>query len=211
MAAAFLTLALATALSLTGCTSKGAPPSAGTAPATATATVPATSSAPTTPPPAPVYKPATANGPAQNVPVPVLPPKAKEFSKTGLEEFARYWYSTLGYAYETGDTDPMMAITDAGCTTCANVKKTVVPWNEEGRWIVGGQMKVISSDSKFVKTPDDTYQAIVIIQQMQVSFHKNPGTAFKTLPATIARPDIVVARYSGGIWTADTAEHLTSE
>ncbi|MCQ9166177.1 DUF6318 family protein [Arthrobacter sp. STN4] len=204
-------MALTAVLALAGC-GTDSPPNRAPSPATAppTSAAPATTAAPTTPP-IPVYKPATANGPAQNVPVPVLPAKAKEFSKAGLEAFATYWYSTLGYAYETGNTGPMMAVTDTGCTTCANVKKTVVAWHHEGRWIVGGQMKVISSDSKFVKTPENTYQAIVIIQQAQVSFHEQPGTPYKQLPQRIARPDIVVASYTDGHWVALKAEHLTRD
>ncbi len=37
------------------------------------------------------------------MPVPVLPEAAKAETKEGLEAFARYWYSLLNYAYETGD------------------------------------------------------------------------------------------------------------
>lgn len=211
-AAVLAALVLATGLALPGCAHSGAPPNAATSPsaAPATSTAAPTSAAPT-PAPSPVYKPATANGPAQNVPVPVLPAKAKEFSKAGLEAFARYWYSTLGYAFETGDVAPLMAITDAGCTTCANVKETVVPWHEEGRWIVGGKMNVHSSESKFVKTPDDNYQAVVVIQQEQVSFYERPGKPYKQLPQRIARPDIVIAIFANGKWTAITAEHLTKD
>src|SRR6185312_1169890 len=92
-------------LVLVGCS---APPTAaptGSAGATTmvseeTADVPPTTVA------AAVYKPATADGPAENVPVPVLPGAATEFTREGLIAFTNYWYSTLGYAYETGLTAP---------------------------------------------------------------------------------------------------------
>jgi hypothetical protein len=210
--------ALVAAVLLAGCSST-APPAAGSRASGQPAPGPSASTTANTPPPStaaptpatPAYKPATAAGPAQNVPVPVLPAKAKEFSKEGLEAFATYWYSTLTYAYETGDTTPMMAVTDAGCTTCANVKETVIAWHEKGRWIVGGQMKVISAESTFVKTPEDTYQAIVIVKQLEIAFHAQAGTPHKTYPAAVARPDIVVTKYDGHKWTALTAEHLTKE
>jgi hypothetical protein len=175
--------------------------------ATPTTTPPAIS----TPSPTKVYKPASASGPAENVPVPVLPAAAKEFSKKGLEEFARYWYSTLGYAYETGDMKPMMAVTDPACVTCANVKSTVTGWHQKGRWIVGGQMNVLSSDSKFVLTPDGTYQAIVFVKQNAVSFYQSDGKLDTALGQDPATADIVVATYENGRWIASTAEHLSKD
>ncbi|MGA7203702.1 MAG: DUF6318 family protein [Specibacter sp.] len=195
-------------LILAGCTPTDHPTSTAPTAVPSTTTAPATTQTPT-PTAKPVYKPATATGPAQNVPIPVLPAKAKEFSKTGLEEFARYWYSTLGYAYETGDMTPMMAITDPGCTTCSGVGDMVKPWYGAGGWIVGGQMTVYSSTSTFHKTPDGTYQAILMIQQKQVTSYKADKSLDAALPATVARADIVVATYSDGHWVAHKAEHLT--
>lgn len=197
---------------LTGCnpaptgpspsSSTNAPDSATTVPASP---VPATTAA------AAVYKPATAQGPAQNVPVPVLPDKAKEFSKEGLEEFARYWYSTLGYLFETGDTDPLLAISAVTCRTCANVSGPIGDWYLGGGWITGGQMTVHSTNSNFYETPEGTYQAILMIQQSAVSYFNKDTTLKQGYPQRIARADILVAAFADGSWTAKTAEHLTKD
>ena len=204
---------IAFVMALAGCTSANPDPTNIDPGKTTTAVVtPSTTPAATpTPTPTKVYKPASASGPAENVPVPVLPAAAKEFSKKGLEEFARYWYSTLGYAYETGDMKPMMAITVADCKTCARVKENVENCYGSGGWIVGGQMTVHYSDSKFVLTPDGTYQAILMVQQAAVTSYLKDGKADVSLKATIARADIVVAKYSDNRWTALTAEHLTRD
>src|SRR5438067_5037897 len=100
-----------------------------------------------TPTPTPVYKPADAKGRAENVPVPVLPEDAKAKTKEGLEAFARYWYSTLSYAYETGDMKPLEAITSPTCTTCNSVKQSISSWHADGRWLAGGALVVQGTQS----------------------------------------------------------------
>src|SRR6478736_5308400 len=115
-AAALLTAAVLTGTACTsGQASPGATPSSGS-PATS-------SSASPTPTPTPTasYKPADASGRAQNVPVPVLPEAAKAETKEGLEAFARYWYSALSYAYETGDMGPLDSVSAPTCASCARV------------------------------------------------------------------------------------------
>ena len=204
----------AVVLTVAGCSSANPDPTdidAGKTIGISTTPSPTTAPATSTPSPTKVYKPASASGPAENVPVPVLPAEAKEFSKKGLEAFARYWYSTLGYVFETGDSKPMMSITVPDCETCANVKETVIGWHSDGRWIVGGQMKVISSKSSFAKTPDGTYQAVVVIQQMPLGFYVSANNLHEQQPVTIARPDIVVARFANGQWTAEVVGHLTEQ
>ncbi|MDQ0276172.1 hypothetical protein QO003_000475 [Arthrobacter silviterrae] len=201
------------AVLLAGCSS-AAPPVAGSGspghpPTTAAATAAATA-APTNPP-TPAYKPATAAGPAQNVPVPVLPAKAKEFSKEGLEAFAAYWYSTLGYAYETGNVAPMVAVTDPSCKSCAGAQESISARYGDGGWLVGGQMVVHSSTSTFHVTPESTYQAILLIHQQRVISYNADKTVDVDIPAMTPRADIVVASYHDGHWTAQKAEHLTKD
>ncbi|WP_258067305.1 DUF6318 family protein, partial [Arthrobacter sp. GMC3] len=144
-------------LLITGCTSLQAenPPPLTTKPAPTTTATTSTATPPTpAPAPAPVYTPATADGPAQNVPTPILPEKAKEFSKEGLEAFARHWYTTLGYAYETGDVEPLSAITDPSCKTCSGAKTSIARIYDDGGWIVGAKITVDSSTSNFASVPD---------------------------------------------------------
>lgn len=170
----------------------------------------------TTPPPppttaAPVYKPASAQGPAENVPVPVLPEKAKEFSKEGLIAFTEYWYSTLGYAFETGDPKPMMDISGTACKTCGQVGEPVNNWYAEGGWIVGGLMTVHSTTTSFETDPAGHYQVIAMVQQSPGSYYSANQTLYKAYPPTPARADIVLATFANDQWIAQTAEHLTAE
>ncbi|MDJ0314706.1 DUF6318 family protein [Arthrobacter sp. H35-D1] len=168
-------------------------------------TAPPSTAAPAT---AAAYQPATANGPAQNVPVPTLPAKAKEFSKDGLLAFAEYWYSTLGYAFETGDPGPMMEISGSGCPNCDAMKDVVVSWNSEGRWIVGGQMHVLSQTATFKPVEDGTYQVITMVRQQNVKYYGSDKSLVEDRGPKPSIADILVANYSSDRWIAVTVEHL---
>lgn len=208
-----IAVAAAVLLALTGCTGTDAEADPTRIPP---ASIPATTVAPTTeastptaPPTAePTYQPATENGPAQNVPVPVLPEKAKEFSREGLIAFAEYWYSTLGYAFETGDPEPMMAISGPDCRNCGAMKEIVIAGHTDGRWIMGGRMILSTPSATFNQMPDGTYQAIVMARQEQVKYFRASKELSKDLGVTKAEGDILVGIYVDGHWTAKTVEHL---
>ncbi|PXA69055.1 hypothetical protein CVS29_00250 [Arthrobacter psychrochitiniphilus] len=154
------------------------------------------------------YKPATETGPAENVPVPVLPEKAKEFSKEGLIAFTEYWYQTLGYAFETGDPDPMMAITGAACPSCEAMKVAVVPWHSEGRWIMGGQMMVLSATTSFVPLEDGTYQVTALVRQQHLKFYRGDGTLADDRGQKPSVGDSLGAVYDAGRWKALDIQRL---
>lgn len=204
---ATLALSMTAALVLTGCSS-----SPNTAATTSAFSAPATSEPVTAPAPAPstaaIYKPATAKGPAENVPVPVLPEKAKEFSKEGFIAFAEYWYTTLSYVYETGDSDPMMAITDPDCKTCAFINDPIGQLYEGGGWIVGGQMTVIQSTSQFVEAIDGSFEATLMVQQAKVVAFKADGSRGSEHLQQAARANTVIASYVDEKWRARTAEPI---
>ncbi|WP_066273930.1 DUF6318 family protein [Arthrobacter sp. OY3WO11] len=198
---------VAAALLLAGCAG-GAPADPGTVSATPAESATSSPSATSTPTPSAVYKPADASGPAQNVPVPVLPEVAKTETKEGLEAFARYWYSTLSYAYETGDMSHLEAVSQPSCGSCAKVKVEVTDWHSEGRWLAGGKMVVEGVHSDFVETSLNEYQAVVQVYQDTIDYHLPDGTIKGSLPRKPAVGDIVVAEFSGDGWKAKTVEHL---
>ncbi len=194
---------LAGVLVLAGCSSPPAPPSGSTGAATA---APAATTAPS--PVAGPYKAASAEGPAENVPVPVLPEAAKEFSKEGLMAFAEYWFSTLGYVYETGDSGPMMAITEPTCEICAVVNGKLAETYAEGRWVVGGQMEVAQTISYFTPLSDGDYQAEVEVLQVRPVYYNADGTLRKAFEQYPVETNIVNAHWEEGRWIASKGELL---
>jgi hypothetical protein len=194
-------------LLLAGC-SGGAPADPGAAsPTSEESASPSTTPTPTQTRTA-VYKPADASGPAQNVPVPVLPEVAKTETKEGLEAFARHWYSTLSYAYETGDMAPLEAVSQPSCGSCGKVKKEVTDWHSGGRWLTGGRVSVEGVDSNFVETQAATYQVVVQVRQERIDYHLSDGSVKGSLDPLPVTPDIIVAAYDGSGWKAQTIEHL---
>jgi hypothetical protein len=201
---------VAGSLLLAGC-SGGAPADPGSASPTAAESASASATPTPTPTPSAVYKPADASGPAQNVPVPVLPDVAKTETKEGLEAFAKYWYSTLSYAYETGDMAPLEAVSEPSCGSCEKVKHVVEGWHSEGRWLVGGRMTVEGVQSKFLEVAPKEYQVLIQVRQEPVSYYnadKSLDEATEILPSV---GDIMVAGFDGGNWKAKTVEHLVNE
>lgn len=196
------------ALLLSGCNSGGGPNSGGTVSPSATATESPTPSATPTPTLTQVYKPADATGPAQNVPVPVLPEVAKTETKEGLEAFARYWYSTLSYAYETGDVEALNQVTGLDCGNCQAAKRIIGNWHAEGRWLEGGKIVTPAIESQFVKTSDGTYQVIVQVQQSELRAYKPDGTMSDTVVAPTDVAQIFLAAYSPSGWQLVDAQRL---
>lgn len=207
MGPAVLALLIVGAFALAGCSSPPDTPATSPPVSASAASEAATTTAPVPVTPA-VYKPATDQGPAENVPFPVLPEKAKEFSREGLIAFTEYWYSTLGYAFETGDPGPMMAVSDPGCRTCNAMKQATVAGHAGGKWISGGKMTVEQPSSDFAKTPDGSYQAITMARQEQVKYFKKDKSLSKDLGVTTAQGDILVGSYIEGHWKAITVQHL---
>src|SRR5215218_7689958 len=134
-----MAFAVAGSLLLAGC-SGGAPADPGTSSPTAAETTSPSATPTPTPTPSAVYKPADASGPAQNVPVPVLPEVAKTETKEGAEAFAKYWFSVLSYAYETGDVALLESLEPPSCAACQKVKEVIRDWHSEGRRLVGGTL-----------------------------------------------------------------------
>jgi hypothetical protein len=195
-------------MSVTACSGGGTPPP-GSPPADAQSpSAPSTPTPAATPTPTATYKPADANGKAQNVPIPELPKAAKAETKEGLEAFARYWYSTLSYAYETGDIAPMELVSSPTCVSCGRVKKVVQGWHSEGRWLAGGKLVVEGVQTNFIESRPAEYQVVIQVYQDALSYYRGDKTLDEKTERGPAVGDIMIATFGGGAWKAVTVEHL---
>ena len=167
-------------IALSGCSGGGDPQAGPTATAVASPAQPAsgsasaTPSATPTPKPTPVYKPADAKGRAQNVPVPIKPALADKNTKEGLEAFTKYWYQTLSYAYETGDTSPVRSISGPSCRFCNGLAEGLKAAWQGTQWVAGGRIETPSIKGKYVPGAK-TQQATVQVIQTEISIYKAPG------------------------------------
>ena len=194
-------------LLLAGC-SGGAPADPGAASPTSEESVSPSTTPTPTPTPSAVYKPADASGPAQNVPVPVLPEVAKTETKEGLEAFARHWYSTLSYAYETGDMAPLEAVTAPGCANCDAAKKVISNWYSGGRWLSGGKILTPAVETNFTVAPDGNFQVVVQFQQSELRAYEASGVASDSVVAATDVAQIFLAKRSGNGWALVDVQRL---
>ena len=56
---------------------------------------------------------------------PVLPAEAREQTAAGAIAFVRHYFAVVDYAYATGDTAPLAAISDAECRPCAGIQEMI--------------------------------------------------------------------------------------
>ncbi|WP_458779418.1 DUF6318 family protein [Arthrobacter sp. D3-16] len=193
-------IVVAAALMLAGCAG-GAPADPGTAsPVVSQSTSPSPSLTPT-PTPTAAYKPADASGPAQNVPVPVLPEVAKTETKEGAEAFAKYWFSVLSYAYETGDIAIFESVEPPSCAACQKVKEVIRDWHSEGRWLVGGKLTTPVADTTFMKDQEGRYKVAVQVHQEPLSYLRPDGSIARTDAQQPDQGNLLILSYENGGWT----------
>lgn len=194
--------AAAVALSLlpvTACTGGGTTPGATAAPGSSSPVASPTQTAT----PTPSYKPADPSGKAQNVPVPVLPEAAKAETKEGLEAFARYWFSQLNFAYETGNSSGFESVTSAGCQFCSNITNSLAANYAGDRWLVGGHIETPSISTTFEAEAGGQYQVIVQVQQARISYFEPGGAEFREPTQPSDTGNVMLVTYKSGAWQLD--------
>lgn len=182
---------------LAGC-SGGAPADPGTAPPTASEQASSSPTATPTPTPSGAYKPADASGPAQNVPVPVLPEVAKKETKEGAEAFAKYWFSVLSYAYETGETESLSGISGPNCTFCQGLVDNIESAWAEGKWISGGQIEIPAATAKVLRG-QPTYVTLQVLQK-ELLIHNSDGSLYQEPTAATNAGSQATATFGTSGW-----------
>ncbi|MBT2566129.1 hypothetical protein J7I84_06375 [Arthrobacter sp. ISL-85] len=187
------------ALTLSGCNSGGSPGPGGTSSQVAAETPIPSATATPTPTPSAVYKPADASGPAQNVPVPVLPEIAKTETKEGAEAFTKHWFSVLSYAYETGDTQRLLALSGPDCVFCKGLVDNIEAAWSDGKWISGGHIETpaVTAGALTEEPVDVTLQVI----QKELVIHNPDGSPYQKPTAATNSGSRATATFEGDGWT----------
>lgn len=191
-------LVIGLSLALSGCNSGGSPGPGGTSSPVAAETPTASTTPTPTPTPSAVYKPADASGPAQNVPVPVLPEVAKTETKEGAEAFTKYWFSVLSYAYETGDTVALSALSGPSCVFCKGLVDNIETAWSDGKWISGGHIETpaVTAEASSGEPTRVTLQVI----QTELVIHNPDGSPYQETTAATNSGSQATATFEGGGW-----------
>jgi hypothetical protein len=180
---------------LTGCQGSDDP----VAPETSdepSASASATPTAPSTPEPSP----ASSLGPAANLPVPVKPALADENTAEGLEAFTEYWFELFSYGYATNDWVPFDAVTDPGCTTCANVKAAVDGVYSEGGWVEGAESTMTAFQVDFRVNTQGSIGSLVEVAQGPSKTYSQAGDVLSNDPAEDPVFNAIFSVYEEGRW-----------
>ena len=158
------------------------------------------------PSPSATYTPASAEGPAENVPLPVMPEEAKVESKEGLIAFARYWYELVNYGYETGDVEPVKAVSGPDCFACQSFYRGMSDVYGTGGWIQGGQIEIITLDSEYQLTSQDRRQVLVSVKQRDMIYWDEAGNADRRPGDEISFLQIMEISFTSDGWYVHIAE-----
>lgn len=163
---------------LTGCAADEPAPQ----PAPSTATTPSPSSATSSPP----------------VAVPQLPEAATVGDAAGAEAFVRHWVDVLNYAYQTGDTAPLDAITLPDCELCEGSAADIENVYRSGGLLEGG---VVTVDLVRSPPPDADGTVIVSTRYAQADLiNVSEDGIRETLPGFPAENAGFVLDYVDGSW-----------
>lgn len=196
-------------MSATACSEGGTPPPGSPPAASQSPSEPATPSA--TPTPTASYKPADATGKAQNVPVPELPEAAKAETKEGLEAFARYWFKLLSYGYETGDVGPLESVTSTACSPCGEAKRDIIPWHQDGRWLIGGQITTPAVETTFSAGADGLYKVAVQVHQVPLTYVRADGSVAQKGEQRDDTGNLLLVAYRNNAWHVDDVGNIVGK
>ncbi len=194
-----LALGLVSLFVLSGCAGSSSDESPSAAAPKSSASI--TASPTPSPTPTGEYKPASAKGPAENVQLPELPEAAKKETKEGLIAFAKYWFDTVEYAYQTGDLDPFRSANSTSCIGCDYVYSLVGQGYENTDWLQGGEFEIHSMDTPFKKLPSGHYQVMMHLSQKGVISHGPGGKIYSKIEGAGSVVQLFEARYANGEWT----------
>ncbi|WAP53429.1 DUF6318 family protein [Arthrobacter sp. ATA002] len=138
-----------------------------------------------------------------------MPVVAKEKSKEGLEAFAEYWYALVDYGYETGDPEPLKAISGSGCSVGEHFYSLLESGFDDQDWMAGSFVDVRDVHSDFILTPSGSYQVLIQITQEELEYY-GPGGVDYGPSDGIQSPivQLIEASYQNNYWHAMLVENI---
>lgn len=194
---ALSTLALAGTLGLTACGAGTSGPEAQGTPSAGASGTPAPDARPT---------PASSTGPARNLPKPELPAAAKENTEAGFKAFTQYWFDTVTYALETGDTGPLKAVSKADCKICNGYLRRADQVATGNGWNIGPRWTVEDFTSTLKLDPLGQAVGYFLIRESAASKYASNGSMTESqAPISDDEPKAIYAVHDGHRWVTSQA------
>lgn len=122
----------------------------------------------------------------------------------GAEAAARYFLSLYPYAYNTGDLEEWIALSDPECVFCASVVDRVTELHENGGYETGGEL-TFESVSGEEPIPGNAYFGVdMVVVQGEGAKYVGDGQEPEAFGNLRARANLALARQASG-WTVREA------
>lgn len=156
---------------------------------------------PASPSPDPRPTPASSAGPARNLPRPALPEAAKQNTQEGFAAFTQYWFDTVTYARETGDTEPLRAASLPTCKMCQLQITKASEIHAGGGWSVGPVRTVRRFETDLLLDPNRNAVGYFFLDESGSATFSSDGSIFSQYPAATANgSQTIYAHFDGMMW-----------
>jgi hypothetical protein len=131
--------------------------------------------------------------------VPILPAAARQPTPAGAQAFARHFFAVYNYAFWTGDSKPLEAISDKDCIYCKSVVSGVSAMKKKGNRVIGGRLEVTTAVAA-PGVPDNGLLVNLVLQQEEGRTLSASGAVVgTTAEKSNGRVDVAV-RWVGSTW-----------
>lgn len=141
--------------------------------------------------------------PASALPRPTALPITHERSRSGAQEFAKYWFAALNYAVGTGDIGLVRTASDPGCTACVDAVTNVRTAYSDGGRIQGGTYTVRSVTSEEFGLDDRPVLALFVDRSARSGIGPD-GAVRDSVPAAGFISCELTVEWTGDGWRAAT-------
>lgn len=132
------------------------------------------------------------------VAAPEMPNEAAEASAAGAEAWVRHWIDLLNYAYDTGDTEPLAALSPSVCKVCSGTISDINEIYGAGGRLEGAEMV----PSRVLSPPPDARNlvAVGVTFTEAASIRVNADGSRTEEPATAETEVGFVLVHENGAW-----------
>ena len=109
---------------------------------------------------------------------PVQPAEMGKGDEAGAAAAARYYLNAYSYAWNTGDTAPIKAISGEGCAFCQREIAQIDEFYSNGYWATGTYASITNTDS-IDRVSDDAIDAVIYDVQFHIDEHTPEGYSSK--------------------------------
>ncbi|WP_428985727.1 DUF6318 family protein [Sinomonas terricola] len=146
--------------------------------------------------------PANWEGPGRNVPTPSLAEAAKQNSAEGFREFTQYWFDTVTYSRETGDTAPLQEASQPTCKMCQAQIEKAQKIHASGGWSIGPRRTVKDFKTNMALDSDGNVLANFWFEESSsISFSEGGAAAVRHTGGPSDGVQVIRGKFTGDHWT----------